>query len=111
MDSRLTIVCILLNIKCFALLFSCVSSHQVAVIIGGTDAGWDLANVEVYSDDKGSKCPNTGYPVQVPNFPHPIKGASGVYVPNRGMYVCGGVMKSGELDRKCYTYNPTEYNE
>ena len=97
MDPLPTIVCILWNILCFALLFPCVSSHQVAVIIGGTDAGWDLANVEVYSDDKGSTCPVTGNPAQVPNFPHQIKGASGVYVPDRGMYVCGGVKKTGEL--------------
>ena len=110
MDPHLTIVSILLNILCFTLLFPWVSSHQVAVIIGGTDSSWDLADVEVYSDDKGSICPGARNPAQVPNFPHSIKGASGVYVPDKGMYVCGGVMHSGELDRKCYKYNPTEYN-
>lgn len=107
MDLQLTVVYIIL---CFALFLCRVSSHHVAVIIGGTNSGNDLKDVEVYSDDKGSICHDTGNPAQVPNFPHSIKGGSGVFIPDKGIYICGGVMATGEMDRKCYKYNPAKYN-
>ena len=98
---------------CFLLILPSASFHQVAVIIGGANSTHELAEVEVYigNDDNIipiSNCPDTNRPPEVPNFPYPMKGASGVYIPDIGIYVCGGVRNGSEMERTCYKYNPSE---
>ena len=86
---------------------SSILDVEVAVIIGGAAGSNDtVTDVEVYNyiDGNEKTCPN-GIAPQIPNFPikHLI-GASSVYLPDIGIYVCGG--PNGQLN--CYKYNPRE---
>ena len=85
---------------------------EVAVIIGGTNKSHDFRDVEVYSylNHFKQNCPNGEYP-RLPDFPIPIVGASSVYVPHKGIYVCGGVKDNLEPQKDCYRYDPREDNE
>ena len=88
------------------------SNPEVAVIIGGTNKSHDFRDVEVYSylNHFKQNCLNGKYP-RLPDFPIPIVGASSVYVPQKGIYVCGGVKDNLEPHKDCYRYDPREDNE
>ena len=91
------------------------TNHEVAVIIGGTNESHDFLDVEVYSylDHVKKPCSNGEYP-SVPDLPKPLVGASAVYVPETGIYVCGGVdvTDDGYVPHKdCYKYNPKINNK
>ena len=88
------------------------ANPEVAVIIGGTNKSHDFLDVEVYSylNHFKENCPNGEYP-SLPDFPIPIVGASSIYVPNKGIYVCGGVKDNFEPQKDCYKYDPRANNE
>ena len=91
----------------------CASTeNQVAVLIGGGSNETNThIEVEVwnYIDNIEQNCSDTGEPPQVPDFPFPVVGASAVYLPNIGIYVCGGVnTNTWEKSRDCYKFNPRE---
>ena len=93
----------------FATLVS--TDDEVAVLIGGMDNNGTHLEVEVwnYINHHEKNCSDTGEPPHVPDFPFPVKGASAAYLPDMGIYVCGGVNEtSGDMSRDCYKYNPRE---
>ena len=88
------------------LCFTSSEDPEVAVIIGGTDTtNTSFDEVEVYNwiDNQWKTCPNESM-LQVPNLPIPIYGASAVYLPDTGIYVCGGFDNQND----CYVYNPRQ---
>ena len=101
---------IFLTVLCFLTIMPSIASFkdlEVAVIIGGINIDNDnITEVEVYNFDKDGyeiTCPGLGANApQVPSFPIPLFGASAIYLPNIGIYVCGGAI--GQLN--CYKYNP-----
>ena len=95
----------------FFVMFHSVSLQEVAVIIGGRNESQPFVNVEVYRDwlNHELKCPETEEDPSIPNFPIPIHGASAIYLPGIGIYVCGGVNAITEAkNHDCYKYNPKE---
>ena len=87
--------------------------NEVAVIIGGFNLPSEFAkSVEVYMEhlpEPLRKCPETEDVPAVPDFPVPIVSHSAVFLPDFGIYVCGGndTDTLGTSDA-CYNYNPSE---
>ena len=97
------------------LIYCQATNHEVAVIIGGTNSSHDFKDVEVYSyfDHLKKSCSNGEYP-SVPDLQIPLVGASAVYVPEMGIYVCGGVDVTDDgykANKDCFRYDPKENNE
>ena len=107
-----------LGLLCCILIHNVLSDDfsDVAVIIGGLNGSHTFLDVEVYSYRKENmsqiqNCPDTEIYPAVPNFPLPINRASAVYLPNIGIYVCGGVYDEDEgkkYNHHCFKYNPRE---
>ena len=98
---------------CYCWIFAAPVSTdvEVAVLIGGMDNNGTHLEVEVwnYINHHKQNCSDSGEPPHVPDFPFPVKGASAAYLPDIGIYVCGGVNEtSGDKSRDCYKYNPRE---
>lgn len=93
------------------LIFNIVKSREVAVILGGKDDTSDHGpvSVEVYSGaDPPTPCPGTEDLPHVPDLPQPLRGASAIYVPDFGIYLCGGINAvTGIVEKSCYNYNPS----
>ena len=99
----------------FLCLFSTVYTNEVAVVMGGQY--WSspitpnhlLNTVEVYTShltkDK-QLCKNTNKEPDVPNLPIPIYGASAVFLPDFGIFLCGGMSENSEYVTTCYRYDP-----
>ena len=90
-----------------------VDDAEVAVIIGGINEDQSIVEVEVYSylNNEKQLCPGTNEEPTIPNFPFPVVGASAIYLPDIGIYVCGGMnvdVDPWESIRDCYMYNPRE---
>ena len=91
-------------------LFPCINLQEVGIIIGGKNVTGYPLKTELYVDHRyPSLCPETGEEPSVPDFPVPLLGASAIYLPNIGIYICGGMnADTGTLEHYCYKYNPKE---
>ena len=100
-------------IYCCLFFTICASTeNQVAVVIGGWNGTNAYTEIEVWNhihNNAQQNCTDTGEPPHVPDFPFPVLGASAVYLPDIGIYVCGGVNTiTWENSRDCHKYNPRE---
>ena len=97
-----------LFVLCISLGF--VVALEVAVIVGGNkDASTYLTNVEVYTahlPNGQQNCKGTGLAPTVPDLPVRLAGASAVYLPDFGIYVCGGYSPDTGYEGFCYRYSP-----
>jgi len=90
-----------------------VFAEDVAVIIGGQFNSWQghqcLQSVEIYtkhlSKDK-LVCNNTNEEPHIPDLPIPIYAAAAVFLPQFGIYLCGGINDKHEPLKTCYRYDP-----
>ena len=88
--------------------------NEVAVIVGGGGPSSEYPTpVEVYMEhlpEPLRKCPETEEVPAVPDFPVPIGDHSAVFLPDFGIYVCGGKLPDNghEYSNACYNYNPEE---
>ena len=92
-----------------------VSAEDVAVILGGMSCSSPvtpctyLRDVEVYTKHLSTHrylCKGTNEDPQIPSLPMPIYGASAVFLPEFGIYLCGGRNDNGEYLKSCYRYDP-----
>ena len=96
----------------FAFLFltvKLIDASDVAVIIGGCDSATYLTckqSSEVYSGQSTTPACKNGNIPTVPDFPGTISQHTSVYVPEHGIYVCGGRDIGNNLSTSCYVYNP-----
>ena len=89
-----------------------VYAQEVAVLLGGDGSPdqHDPQPVEVYMGHLSEplRCPNTGEAPSVPDLPVPVRGASAVYLPGFGIYVCGGWnSNTTAYENACYKFNPS----
>ena len=86
------------------------AANEVAVIVSGVGlAGAPVYSVELYMGHLPDqlKCTETGQLPTVTDFPVPVQGASAVFLPDFGIYVCGGKnLETSEKEKACYNYNP-----
>ena len=86
------------------------AANEVAVIVSGRGLGGaPVYSVELYMGHlpEPLTCAETGELPTVTDFPVPVKGHSAVFLPDFGIYVCGGVnMETWEIEKACYNYNP-----
>ena len=111
-----------MKVKIFALLwylFITVSAEDVAVIIGGKEwygPGVDrriryLNDAFIYTThlpDKNTPCRATNEKPQIPDLPIAMYGFDAVFLPQYGIYICGGWNQDGEYLTHCYRYDPRE---
>ena len=99
-------VFLVLTIFCFASSVDPNDDYEIVVIVGGTNGTVPHSTTEIYNYYGSTylTC-SDGNPPEIPDFPIAIQGASAVYLPNTGIYICGGHSDS-EVNRDCYKYNP-----
>ena len=99
----------------FLCLFSVASTNEVAVVMGGIYLSSPITpthllnGVEVYTShlDKDKQlCKQTNKEPDVPDLPIPIYGASAVFLPDYGIFLCGGMTENSEYVTTCYRYDP-----
>ena len=91
MDTPVVLVLLCANIL--------VSTEDIAVIIGGKWTGWKQPDqfhqsVEVYTkhlSENPTLCNSTNEEPHIPDLPMPIYAAAAVYLPDFGIYLCGGI--------------------
>jgi len=96
-------------------LFSAVSTDDVAVVMGGKywsspiTPSYLLTDVEVYTSHLTKDqqlCKKTNEEPDVPNLPIPIYDASAVFLPDFGIFLCGGMTENSQYVTTCYRYDP-----
>ena len=90
-----------------------VFAEDVAVIIGGQYNAYMskqcLQSVEVYTKHLSKNkllCNNTHEEPHIPDLPIPIYAAAAVFLPEFGIYLCGGFNDKNEPLKSCYRYDP-----
>ena len=100
------------------LLYLCVAvpAEDVAVILGGQYCSSPhspctiLRDVEIYTKHLSKDiflCNGANEDPQIPSLPVPIYGASAVFLPEFGLYLCGGRNDKNEYLKSCYRYDPS----